>query len=346
MEIKQAKEKLDHVIAIGRVEMYKPIQVAETLRMANASKLINLSDVESYRTKSRRWRDNVTDALFSKSSTSSARFQDDLWNPSAVPPEAMVALGNANSSNHVVEAYIYSFIVEKNRELVTARSTVSNLNSKGQVENLLAAFDIQTLKSSADRLYEILATAVFKTELSQTSYTISIDGPKPTKHQNSIDALVDLVFHFPMPLEVDRLGHTNAADAGLDIWTNFGVAVNVKRLPLNIALLDKIVKDTPIGSLHIVCLKVEPAALAKLGQLKKAGLKISVTTLKDLLNSVETLTSNKLSLKLFVDTLTKSFDQEFPMAKTLGDFIKSRDYFSTPLTGLWQRKDLQIDRIL
>jgi hypothetical protein len=258
----------------------------------------------------------------------------------------MVALGNANSTNHVVEAYIYSFIVEKNQELVTARSTVSNLNSKRQIENLLAAFDVPTLKSSADRLYEILATAVFKTELSQTSYTISIDGPKPTNHQNSIDALVDLVFHFPMPLEVDRLGHTNAADAGLDIWTNFGVAVNVKRLPLNVALLDKIVKDTPIGSLHIVCLKVEPAALAKLGQLKKAGLKISVTTLKDLLNSVETLTGNKTSLKLFVDILTKSFDQEFPMAKTLGDFIKSRDYFSTPLTGLWQRKDLQIDQIL
>jgi type II restriction enzyme len=346
VDIKQAKEKLDHVIAIGRVEMYKPIQVAETLRMAITSKEINLSDVESYRTKSRRWRDNVTDALFSKNSTSSARFQDDLWNPSAVPPEAMVALGNANSTNHVVEAYIYSFIVEKNQELVTARSTVSNLNSKRQIENLLAAFDVPTLKSSADRLYEILATAVFKTELSQTSYTISIDGPKPTNHQNSIDALVDLVFHFPMPLEVDRLGHTNAADAGLDIWTNFGVAVNVKRLPLNVALLDKIVKDTPIGSLHIVCLKVEPAALAKLGQLKKAGLNISVTTLKDLLNSVETLTGNKTSLKLFVDILTKSFDQEFPMAKTLGDFIKSRDYFSTPLTGLWQRKDLQIDQIL
>ena len=346
MEIKQAKEKLDHVIAIGRVEMYKPIQVAETLRMAITSKDINLSDVESYRTKSRRWRDKVTDALFSKSSTSSARFQDDLWNPSAVPPEAMVALGNANSANHVVEAYIYSFIIEKNQELVIARSTVSNLNSKKQVENLLAAFDVPTLKSSADRLYEILATAVFKTELSQTSYTISIDGPKPTNHRNSIDALVDLVFHYPMPLEVDRLGHTNAADAGLDIWTNFGVAVNVKRLPLNVALLDKIVKDTPIGSLHIVCLKVEPAALAKLDQLKKAGLKISVTTLDDLLNSVESLTGNKTSLKLFVDTLTKSFDQEFPMAKTLGDFIKSRDYLSTPLTGLWQRQDLQIDGLL
>jgi hypothetical protein len=346
VDIKQAKEKLDHVIAIGRVEMYKPIQVAETLRMAITTKDINLSDVESYRTKSRQWRDKVTDALFGKSSTSSARFQDDLWNPSAVPPEAMVALGIANSTSHVVEAYIYSFIVEKNQELVKARSTVSNLTSKRQVENLLAAFDVPTLKSSADRLYEILATAVFKTELSQTSYTISIDGPKPINNRNSVDALVDLVFHLPMPLEVDRLGHTNAADAGLDIWTNFGVAVNVKRLPLNVALLDKIVKDTPIGSLHIVCLKIEPAALAKLNQLKKAGLKISVTTLNDLLNSVESLTRNKISLKLFVDTLTESFDQEFPMAKTLGDFIKFRDYFSTPLTGLWQRKTLQIDGIL
>ena len=51
MDINLAKEKLDHVIAISRVEMYKPIQVAETLRVAATSHDINLADVETYRTK-------------------------------------------------------------------------------------------------------------------------------------------------------------------------------------------------------------------------------------------------------------------------------------------------------
>lgn len=330
---------------IGRVEMYKPIQVAETLRVATVSDHINLADVESYRTKSRRWRDEVTFALFNKRSTSSARFQDDVWNSSAVPPEAMVVLGRANSPSHVVEAYIYSFIIEKNQKLVTARSTVANLVSRKQVESLLAAFNESTLTSSADRLYEILATAVFKTELSQTSYTITVDGPRSSNPRKSIDGLVDLVCQFPMPLVVDRLGHTNAADAGLDIWTNFGVAVNVKRRPLNVALLEQIVEDTPIGSLHIVCLKVEPAALTRLNQLKNEGINISITTQEGLLNSIETLMANKTSLKLFVEILTKAFDQEFPMAKTLGDFVKTRGYFSTPLPGIWQRKNMQIDEI-
>jgi len=339
MDIEQAKGKLDHVIAISRVEMYKPIQVAETLRFAALSDHINLANVETYRTLSRRWRDEVTYSLFDKRSTSSARFQDDIWNTSAVPPQAMVALGHANSPGHIVEAYIYSFIIEKNQELVSARSTVSNLQNRKQVESLLAAFNKPALTSSADRLFEILATAVFKTELSQTSYTITVDRPKSATPRKSIDGLVDLVCEIPMPLEVDRLGHTNAADAGLDIWTNFGVAVNVKRRPLNIALLEQIAKDTPIGSLHIVCQKVEQSALSRLNQLKNEGINISITTEEDLLNSIETLMGNKTTLKHFIEILTKAFDQEFPMAKTLGDFVNARGYVSIPLKGIWQLRN-------
>lgn len=336
VDINEAKEKLDHVIAIGRVEMYKPIQVAETLRVAATSHDINLADVETYRTKSRQWRDIVTVKLFNKISTSSARFQDDIWNSSAVPPEAMVALGRANAASRVVEAYIYSFIIEKNQKLVSARSTVANLANRKQVEGLLSTFNEATLTSSADRLYEILATAVFKTELSLTTYTVTVDRPKISNPRKSIDTLIDLVSEYSMPLIVDRLGHTNAADAGLDIWTNFGVAVNVKRRPLNVALLEQIISDTPIGSLHIVCLEVEPTASTQLKNLKNLGVNISITTQEDLLNSIETLFSSKASLDLFVRILTEAFDREFPMAKTLEDFVTARGYTSTPLSGIWQ----------
>ena len=339
MDLKAAKAKLDHVINIGRVEMYKPIQIAEVLRVARTSGEVVLSEVATYRTKSRRWRDDVTLALFNKRSTSSARFQDDVWNESAVPPAAMVALGAANASSGVVEAYIYSFITGKNEELTAARSVIENLRSVGEVEQLLTVFESATLTSSADRLYEIFATAVFKTELGQTTYTISVDRPRNSPRASTVDGLIDLGAAAPMPLIVDRLGHTNAADAGLDIWTNFGVAINVKRRPLTSQLLDQIVSDTPIGSLHIVCLDIEPAAATRLKQLQANGLRISITTRNDLMRSVQTLLANRSSASTFVNTLVESFDKEFPMARTLGEFAASLGYSTNMLTGIWKRTE-------
>lgn len=344
MDTKSAKAKLDHVINIGRVEMYKPIQIAEVLRIARTSKEIDLADVETYRIKSRRWRDGVTYALFNKRSTSSVRYQDDVWNNSAVPPAAMVALGKANATDAVVEAYIYSFIIGKNKELAIAVSTVTSLKSVHQVEALLSTFDSPTLTSSADRLYEILAAAVFKTELSQTSYTISVDRPRGSTKEMSVDILVDLVASHPMPLVVERLGHTNAADAGLDMWTNFGVAVNVKRRLLTAQLLDQIVTDTPIGSLHIVCVDIDLPANTRLKKLRESGLRISITTQRDLMNSSRKLLARAPTSATFVKNLTEAFDKEFPMARTLEDFARERGYSSVLLTGLWKRRDVVSER--
>ncbi len=339
MDLKAAKAKLDHVINIGRVEMYKPIQIAEVLHVARTSGEVVLSDVETYRIKSRRWRDDVTLALFNKRSTSSARFQDDVWNETAVPPAAMVGLGAANASSGVVENYIYSFITEKNEELTAARSVIANLRSVSEVENLLKVFESATLTSSADRLYEILATAIFKTELSRTTYTISVDRPRNSRRAATVDEFIDLVATSPMPLVVDRLGHTNAADAGLDIWTNFGVLINVKRRPLTSELLDQIVNDTPIGSLHIVCLEIERDATTRLKELRANGLRISITTKNDLMRSIQTLLSDRDSSSAFVNTLVGSFDKEFPMARTLGNFAASRGYSPNLLTGIWKRPE-------
>ena len=137
MDINEAKQKLDHVISISRVEMYKPIQVAEVLYRARQDKAVELTKVETYRVKSRQWRDDVTLELFNKRSTSSARFQDDLWNDTAVPPDAMSALGRANSGNKVVEAYIYHFVAEKNRALASARTTLSNLQTSDELQDVL-----------------------------------------------------------------------------------------------------------------------------------------------------------------------------------------------------------------
>lgn len=338
MDINEAKRKLDHVLSISRVEMYKPIQVAEVLARARTTKEVDLARVETYRVKSRQWRDDVTLKLFNKKSTSSARFQDDLWNDSAVPPDAMSALGKANSAGKIVEAYIYHFVAEKNRDLASARATLSKLKNSEELEEVLKAFSSSDLTSSADRLFEILATAVFRSELSQSGYTIQVERTLKSGETRSADSLVDLVSSGPMPLQVGRLGHTNAADGGLDIWTNFGVAVSVKRRTLTTPLLEQILQDTTIGALHIVCLDIDPQASSMLKKLKSQGRGISFTSLDLLLDSVKTLLASPKTRGSFVSDLVDSFDKEFPMARTLSQFLDSRGYPEIDLTGIWRIK--------
>jgi HaeII restriction endonuclease len=63
----------------------------------------------NYRNASKKWRDEICNRFLGRSSTSSARYQDDLFNENAIPPAVLVALGNENQSkNGIVEAYIYS----------------------------------------------------------------------------------------------------------------------------------------------------------------------------------------------------------------------------------------------
>jgi hypothetical protein len=248
----------------------------------------------------------------------------------------MIALGSANSASKTVEAYTYHFVAEKNKDLAGARATLSRLKTSQELEKVLNAFISSELTSSADRLFEILATAVFKCELSQSGYTIQVDRTSGKDPKKSVDSLVDLLSSGPMPLQVGRLGHTNAADGGLDIWTNFGVAVSVKRRVLTTDLLRQILQDTTVGALHIVCLKVEPQAESMLKRLKSQGRSISVSSIDLLLGSVQRLLALPSSRSKFVADLIESFDREFPMAQTLSKFLDSRGYPEVELADIWR----------
>lgn len=117
----QAKAALDNVIKKSRVHLYKPIQVAEILYRDRVCKDINLLSLEDYRTKSKKWRDEVSIALLGRVSTSSARFQDDLFNDNATPPAVLDVLGREyRRTNGAVEAYIYSKFDNKHEQLSNA----------------------------------------------------------------------------------------------------------------------------------------------------------------------------------------------------------------------------------
>lgn len=337
MNERQAKALLDHVIDISRVEMYKPIQIAEVLRKALSDHSIHLADKETYRVASRRWRDEVTTSLFGKVSTSSARFQDDLWNDSAVPPQAMEVLGRSNETNRQVEAYIYGRVLAKSTGLTHARSKIDGLQTRADLESFVSLFDADGMSSSADRLFEIVATAVFQTELSNLPWSLRVDAAAPAHDRPASWSFVERAAGNSRPIVVDRLGRTNAADAGLDIWSNFGVVINVKRRALTADLLAQILGDTPVGDLHIVCRSVEASARLRLKALAATDRPVSITTEADLAGAGASLLRESKTAKPLRERLLQLFDHEFPLALTLGRFVADRGYLKTASTGIWHQ---------
>ena len=104
MELTKAKTALDLVIKKARVHLYKPIQIAEILCRDRIHRDIDLIDLETYRAKSKKWRDLICVRFLGRTSTSSAKYQDDLFNKNAVPPVAISVLGQENRDKN--QSYI------------------------------------------------------------------------------------------------------------------------------------------------------------------------------------------------------------------------------------------------
>ena len=114
---KEAKQALDKVIQKSRVHLYKPIQVAEILYRDRKYGDIDLARLETYRTKSKKWRDDICIDLLGRVCTSSAKFQDNLFEDNAVPPIILEVLGEENRrTSGAVEAYIYRLFSNKHNQ--------------------------------------------------------------------------------------------------------------------------------------------------------------------------------------------------------------------------------------
>ena len=142
MEIKVAKQSLDKVIDKARVHLYKPIQIAEILYRDRVEKDINLSDLSTYRTNSRKWRDIICIKFLGRTSTSSARYQDDIFNDNAIPPNALTRLGKENRARKgIVEAYIYQKFSQRFSQMSAGLNYISTHHTDNfRIDEFLAMF--------------------------------------------------------------------------------------------------------------------------------------------------------------------------------------------------------------
>lgn len=347
MDIIEAKQALDKVIDKARVHLYKPIQIAEILYRDRIEQDITLSDLTTYRTKSKKWRDVICIQFLGRTSTSSARYQDDIFNDNAVPPAVLEILGKENrATNGIVEAYVYRKFLQRFSQMTTGLDyCVTHDKSNFKLDEFLAMFWHEAgLRRSIDKVYEIIVYALFAVlvEALEVSVEVSMNPDKTDILDEFSDFAKNVIQLTPqqttinLKARINRVGVTNAADRGLDMWANFGLAIQIKHLSLTEELAENIVSSVSADRIVIVCKDTEQKIIVSL--LNQMGWKSkiqSIVTESDLLRWYEKALRGKFAYVIGDAVLKKISDEiqvEFPTTdkKEFLQFIEQRGYHKLP----------------
>jgi len=343
MDKEFAKQALDKIIDKARVHFYKPIQIAEILYRDRVDQDIILSKLETYRNASKKWRDLICLQFLGRTSTSSARYQDDLFNDNAIPPAILEILGEENRmSEGAVEAYIYHKFSQRFNQMSAGLSycAIHDKNSF-KLDKFLALFWHEAgLRRSIDKIYEIVVYALFSTlvEILEVSVTVRMNIEKIDIIEEFEDFAKNVIQLSPeqmtitRPARIHRVGVTNAADRGLDMWANFGLAIQIKHLSLTEELAENIVSSLSADRIVIICKDAEQKIIVSL--LNQIGWKSKIQSViveSDLLKWYETALQGKFSHLTGDKVLQKLSDEikiEFPSTdgNELLQFLQKRGY--------------------
>lgn len=338
---KEAKQALDKVIQKSRVHLYKPIQVAEILYRDREYGDIDLARLETYRTKSKKWRDDICIDLLGRVCTSSAKFQDNLFEDNAVPPIMIEVLGKENRrTSGAVEAYIYRLFSNKHSQLEDAlnyclNSTPEDFNVKTFIDSF---WNEAGLRRSLDKIYEIVVYALFSTLVDALELQVEISVGEDKKElltefgdfAKKVMCLDYTHLTHAQDAKVYRVGVTNAADRGLDMYSNWGPAIQIKHLTLDVKLAENIVSGVSSDKIVIVCKDAERDVIVSL--LTQIGWKShiqSVVTESDLVEWYEKALRGKYADilgKSLLGCLCEEIAQEFPSVDSLPEKLKERHY--------------------
>jgi len=344
------KKSLDKIIRKSRVHLYKPIQIAEILYHHRRDKKLDLRDLESYRNASKHWRDEISTNLVGRKSTSSQKFQDNIFEKNAISPETLLGLSKINMKGKgCVEKYIYEALAKRLSTVAEAaeyiqKSTTDNFSLKDLVEKFEHT---PGLKRSIDKMYEILVYALFSTIVRYLEVTVSVE----IKNQDH-DIIADFEKFIQMVIGINkdktkieslaslyRVGVTNAADRGLDMWTNFGPIVQVKHLTLTPQIVEDIALDMRADKIIIVCLKSEKMAIENLLKQVGWGIRIQgIITFEDLSNWYNICLNKKYQKTLgenLLKDITREFSAEFPGNTQIKPFLLKRRYNLVKLPSGW-----------
>jgi len=348
--VQEAKERLDNIIKKARVDLYKPIQIAEVLRHSRVNGDVNVRELTTFQNPSLHWRNEVTRRLLGKVSTSSARYQHDVWNSTAMPVELLVVLDEENKRTRGgVERYIYLRFSERQETVATIIAFIESASPESfKLSELIEMFVTQPgIRRSIDKAYEVVAYSLFETIVVSLGTTVRLGIP--AKNLDMLAEFADLAKDllgldvgqesWELPAHIYRVGVTNAADRGLDMWANFGPAIQVKHLTLNSELAQTIIDQVESDNIVIVCRDADTEVIKVIAKQISWGRRVrGVVKESELIKWYERCLRGKFSKQLgtqLFGRLIDGFRGEFPQANAIADFLQEREYSSMPFDNVW-----------
>ena len=357
MDINEAKTRLDKIINQSRTRYYKPVQIAEVLYRSRVYQDVDVLQLESYRIKSRTWRNEVCNRLLNQTSSSSLDYQDAIWNnPQQMPSNILKVLDRENKNHSgIVERYIYARFIEKQNKIVAIIEKIKLASSEPKnfyLSEVLALFEQKTgMKRSIDKCYEVVTYSLFETIVTGLKAEITIRIPQEKlelleEFASLTKVLLNLdtaQVEWTEPAHIYRVGVTNAADRGLDMWANFGPAIQVKHITLKKEhLVKKIVDEVESDHIVIVCQDIEASiietVISQIGWGKRVR---GIIKESELIEWYELCLRGKFSATLspiLIKLLIESFEAEFPEASEISEFYLERNYPEIKPSQLWQTK--------
>lgn len=352
VQMETAKDYLDNLIKIGRLHLYKPIQIAEILYRDRIYDEIDFSNIETFRLPSRRWRDVISQLLTNSVSSSSAKYQDAIFTDTEMPIDKLSELSQINKRYRGgVEAYIYRCFEGRFDKMVAAIDYCYSHNETdfNVTEFLSIFYSTKGLRRSVDKIYEIIVYALFSALVDCLSINITISANQTRldllkEFEDFAEQVIGLTYDRPsitIPANIHRVGATNAADGGLDMWSSFGLAVQIKHISLDEEKAREIVQGITADRIVIVCQEAEKKVILSL--LTQIGWKAriqGIVTENELVKWYEKALRGNFSESLgkkIINIILQQITKEFPSTDSaFVTFWNSRGYSVNLIPSDWR----------
>ena len=269
-----------------------------------------------------------------------------------MPPLALAALAAENKqSGGVAEAYVYARL----RQTVESLRPVRNTLVKGAVGGFalvafLSAFEQDPkLRRSVDKAYEVVVHALFNAIASRVraQVTISVSTAEAAilaDFQDFCQLLLGVDAAAPsitLPARLYRVGGANSRDGGVDLWANFGPAIQVKHISLDAKNSQPIVESVSAEQMVIVCVDADkPAIQSVLAQVGLGERVRGIITKADLVRWYGLALGPQHAAEMagpLLSALLAEFDDEFALTDptAIDKLTKERGYDKLKLQGAW-----------
>ncbi len=213
--------------------------------------------------------------------------------------------------------------------------------SNFKLDEFLALFWHEAgLRRSIDKVYEIIVYSLFSALVEALEVAVEV-RMNPEKidileefadFSKSVMQLTPEQTTIKLKARINRVGVTNAADRGLDMWANFGLAIQIKHLSLTEELAENIVSSVSADRIVIVCKAAEQKIIVSLlNQLGWRSKIQSIVTETDLLSWYEKALRGKFADSIgdrVLQKLANEIQVEFPTTdkREFLQFMEKRGY--------------------